>query len=73
MSRHSGIAICDNCGRTVTYNYKGDSSNGGSYGGGDGCLISGLAGCLKYLLYGVLILVGIGVLGVVFLLSKLFG
>ena len=73
MSKYSGIAICDNCGRTVTYNYKGDSSNGGSSGGEDGCLVSGLAGCLKYLLYGFLILVGIGVLGIAFLFSKLFG
>lgn len=73
MSKYSGTAICDNCGRTVTYNFKGDSSNGGSYGGEDGCLISGIAGCFKYLLYGLLILVGIGILGVLFLVSKVFG
>ena len=42
-------------------------------GGGNGCLIDGLFGCIKYLLYGVLILIGVGVIGVVLLLTKIFG
>ena len=72
MSKSSGTAICYNCGRTVSYKTKSGYSSSYS-GGGNGCLIDGLFGCITYLLYGVLILIGVGVIGVVLLLTKIFG
>lgn len=68
MTKSGGYATCDNCGRMVSYKSKGNSYNSSD----DGCLVGCLAGCLKYLIIGVLVLVGIGVLALVFLGISIF-
>lgn len=75
MSKYSGTATCYSCGRTVSYKTKSDYSGaGGDYSGtSDGCLVNCATGCLKIVFYGLLILVGLGVLVVIFIASKLFG
>lgn len=67
MSKCSGYAYCDRCGRSVSYKTSNNSSSVDSFG--EGCMIGCLSGCLamllKYLLIGGLIVAGIVILAIV--------
>lgn len=68
MSRYGGIATCDHCGRTVSYKTGSSSSSDYSDSGSSGCCLIGcLAGLIKIVFWGSLILLGVFAIGLVVL------
>lgn len=63
MSRRNGLAICNQCGRMVSYKSKTSSSS--ESGCLIGCLAVLLAGLFKWILIGGLILLGIVLLVII--------
>ena len=75
MSRYNGTAICDHCGRTVSYKTKSSSKSSAlsTDAFDDGCCLIGcLTLLIKVIFFVALIILGLFVIGVIALLVWIF-